>query len=157
MATSTGSRQPEGTIPERSGPPQVRREAVRSAEVFVGIVGFRYGSPVRDRPDLSYTELEFDEAGKAGLPRLMFLVGEDVQGPAELFRDVGHGARQEFRNSLSDSGIMIRTVTTLEGLETALYQALAEPGQNRAGGSVRWREPVFAVPPLRGDEVARPG
>jgi WD40 repeat protein len=139
-------------------PAQVCREAVRSAEVFVGIVGFRYGSPVRDRPDLSYTELEFDEAGKAGLPRLMFLVGEDAQGPAELFRDIGHGARQEeFRNSLSDSGIMIRTVTTPEGLETALYQALVEPGQNRSGSSVRWREPVFAVPPLRGDEVARPG
>lgn len=139
-------------------PAQVCREAVRSAEVFVGIVGFRYGSPVRDRPDLSYTELEFDEAGKAGLPRLMFLVGEDAQGPAELFRDIGHGARQEeFRNSLSDSGIMIRTVTTPEGLETALYQALVEPGQNRSGGSVRWREPMFAVPPLRGDEVARPG
>jgi hypothetical protein len=64
-----------------------------------------------------------------------------MQGPAELFRDVKHGERQEqFGNSLFDSGITTATVTSPEGLEMALYQALVKPdrvGREEGGGGGR--------------------
>jgi WD40 repeat protein len=137
-------------------PARVCKEAVCSADVFVGIVGFRYGSRVADCPDLSYVEFEFQEATKAGRKCLMFLLGEDAQGPAELFRDVEYGRRQEeFRASLSECGVTIVTITSPEGLSEALYQALVL--SNHGLADVRgWKGPGWAAPPLRGDEVARP-
>src|SRR6266568_8791643 len=94
------------------------RAAVQDADVHLLLAGFRYGSPVRDRPEVSYPEAEFEAATAAGMPRPVFLLGEDAQGPPELFLDLTYGDRQEaFRARLTDSGPPTATFTTADGLE----------------------------------------
>jgi tetratricopeptide (TPR) repeat protein len=137
-------------FPARSEKPaQVCREVVASADVYVLIVGFRYGSPVRDRPEMSYTELEHETAEQRGIPRLVFLLGEDTEGPAAMFSDLEHGARQHaFRARLAASGVTAATVTAPAQLETALLQALTalprppQPAAPAATGRRVWTVPA---------------
>jgi tetratricopeptide (TPR) repeat protein len=105
------------------------QEMVRGCDVYIGLIGLRYGSPVRDRPDASYTELEFDTATEAGLQRLIFMLDEDAAVPVPptrlLDREVDRQVRQRaFRARLLDAGVMIRRFSSPEGLELEVLQAL---------------------------------
>ena len=80
---------------------------VRECEVYVGIIGLRYGSPVRDRPDVSYTELEFEAASEAPTKtRFVFLLDPNASVPAGPFTDMTNGKRQQqFRERVQDAGV----------------------------------------------------
>lgn len=134
-------------------PELVDRDAVLAADVFVAIVGFRYGLPVLGRVKLSHTEWEFEVATEAGMPRLVFLLGEETEGPAGLFLDVEYGARQAaFRSRLVDAaGLILTMVTTPEGLSEALYQALHELSTAESESCV----PVWQMPPRNPNFVGR--
>ena len=72
-------------------------ERVRECDVYVGVLGTRYGSLVRDRHEMSYTELEFDTATQAGLDRLVFLLdtaAADVGIPPSALIDREFGTRR---------------------------------------------------------------
>ncbi len=79
---------------------------VAQSDVYVAIIGLRYGSAVRDRPDVSYTEMEFEAAGERGQPRLIFLIHEDSVHLPPLAEPPEQRARQDaFRRRLLISGL----------------------------------------------------
>ena len=105
------------------------REQVGRASIYVGLVGFRYGSPVRDDPERSYTELEFDAATELGLPRLVFLLDEDAVLPLPrtfLADPVFEDRQQAFRARVKAAGTTVQLVESPDRLETVLFHALTD-------------------------------
>ena len=133
---------------------QVCTERVRGCQVYVGILGTRYGSPVLDRTEVSYTELEFDTATAAGLPRLLFLLDKtsaDVGIPLDALIDLRFGARQEeFRRRVQASGLVTQSFASpaelgklVERSLRELTQARREPGLLPPGSVLRvWNIPA---------------
>jgi hypothetical protein len=100
------------------------RQRVRECDVYVAVIGFRYGSMVPGGA-VSYTELEFDEACTAGLPRLVFLLDEPVGMPATLV-DADRGAVEGFRQRLRGAGLVVRAFSSPAALELEVFHALTE-------------------------------
>ena len=120
-------------------PAQLCRERVRSCDVYLGILGTRYGSPVRDEPEMSYTELEFNAATDAGMDRLMFLLDTDtvVSGiPPSKLIDHEHGAQQEaFRRRVQhDSGLTVAAFADPGTLGQLVERSLRDLSDRRSLG-----------------------
>ncbi len=76
-------------------------------DIYVGIFAWRYGFiPTEDNPDAkSITELEYLAAGKAGKPRFVFLLDENVPWPPTLLdaqQDGGGAKIRDLRSRLKE-------------------------------------------------------
>ena len=124
-------------------------DRVRSCRVYVGVLGTRYGSPVRDKPEVSYTELEFDAATEAGLPRLVFVLdteAADVGVPVSALIDREFGARQDaFRRRVRESGLVTGSFDSPAGLGQLVERSLRELDKARRPGGWDLSGPVPAV------------
>lgn len=132
------------------------QELVRGCDVYIGLIGLRYGSLVLDRPDVSYTELEFDTATEAGLTRLIFMLDENAAvpiPPAHLIDEPELQVRQRnFRAKLLNAGLTIGTFSSPEGLETEVLQALQRlPPPAPAGQVARLPVSLPLRPPMLAD------
>jgi hypothetical protein len=110
-------------------------DRVRSCQVYIGLLGTRYGSPVRDKPEVSYTELEFDTATDVGLDRLVFLLDEgaaNVGLPVSVLIDREFGARQDaFRRQVRDSGLVTGSFASPAALGQLVERSLRELAEQR--------------------------
>ncbi len=59
-------------------------EEVQSADIFVGIIGHRYGS-ILDTTGKSYTQMEYEEARKYNIPCLIYIRSDDIPIPPKYF------------------------------------------------------------------------
>ena len=119
-------------------PAELCRERVRGCEVYVGVLGTRYGSPVRDGPEVSYTEMEFDTATEARLPRLVFLLdtsAADVGIPVSGLIDAEFGARQEaFRQRVQECGLVTQLFADPATLGQLVERSLHELAERHRRG-----------------------
>lgn len=108
---------------------------VAASDVYVGLVGWRYGYvPDRDNPARqSITELEYRQAGESGLPRLLFLADKNAPWPDE-FRDANTGEGENgqriaaFSAELEQAKLVsyFRTPDHLAGLVSVAVQRCLE-------------------------------
>ena len=118
------------------------RARVRECQIYVAVIGFRYGSMVPGEM-VSYTELEFQTASVAGLPRLVFLL-ENAASLPEGCADGTQGPVEGFRQRLRAAGLIVRSFTSDAGLELEVFHALTELHAAGDGGGAsrvmaRWR------------------
>lgn len=107
--------------------PDICARMIQRSDVYVGIVGVRYGSAVVGRPDRSYVELEFEIATELRIPRLIFLIAADAPALPPPFQSPGRCARQTaFRERLLACGVTAARVRWPAQLELEVLHALGE-------------------------------
>ncbi len=111
-----------------SEPSEYCTRMVARADVYVGIIGFRYGAAVPGRLGTSYTELEFERATELGLPRLILLLrdGAPFVRPAVQRGEDGDRQRAFRKRLLRDAGLTVAWVGSAAETELALFHALVE-------------------------------
>lgn len=106
----------------------VRR--VRECSVYVGLLGLDYGSPVPERPEVSYTELEFltalEERDKRGMRVLVFLL--DHATPLPELRPFNRAQKAFRERVLKDHGLKVTFFSDPAGLELEVFHALIALG-----------------------------
>jgi len=152
----------EGFPARDQTPAALCQEKVESAQVYLGVLGLRYGSAVRDRPGLSYTEFEFDCASNGGVSRLLFVLDDDSVDhgiPPLALVDERLDRQRAFRQRVDTAGLVRGAFRNADHLANLVERALGDLLRRRASGSPMpstGSTRRFDVPPLSRAMVPRP-
>ena len=106
----------------------VRR--VEECDVYLGIFGLRWGTPILGKPNISCTEQEFDHATAIGIPRLIFIIdtsSTELGLPPDALLDMEHGQRQQvFLQRVRNSGLIVKPFVNPEDLKALVERSLRE-------------------------------
>lgn len=99
---------------------------VRRSQLYIVIVGMRYGS-IEEGSGKSYTELEYDEAVKNKLPVLAFIIDENECAILPRFVDTGEKAEKlsRFKEKLRGS-YLVSKFKSAEDLERLVSQSVKQ-------------------------------
>ena len=109
---------------------------VRRSQLYIVIVGMRYGS-IEEGSGKSFTELEYDEAVKNKIPVLAFIIDEEQCAILPMFVDVGEKAEKlkQFKAKLNSSYLVSRfaSIDNLKQLvEKSVQQAVDKISADKA-------------------------
>lgn len=117
-------------------PIDVCLSTVRRSQLYIVIVGMRYGS-IEEGSGKSFTELEYDEAVKNKIPILAFIIDEERCAILPKYVDVGEKAEKlkDFKTKLNSSYLVSRfvSVDNLKQLvEKSVKQTIAKISSDNA-------------------------
>ena len=123
-------------------PLEVSLAKVSDSDIYIGLLGVFYGS-VPPGHDRSFTEMEFDTAVQAGIPRLMFLTAEDWEPTAAISQTARNRAKQQaFRQRVMQAHTC-DTFSSPDELAAKVTSALAQLETKRPRRRLLW--PVVAL------------
>lgn len=133
-------------------------QQLRKAHLFVAVIGFDYGSRVRDDPTRSYTELEFDAATELHLTRLVFLLRPEAAYLQGLSPAQAMPQQQRFRVKLEKSGATVAYFDSVGDLQYRVQGAVNQWISGRREVPSYGRPLTSPSPPLArsGSGVAAP-
>jgi hypothetical protein len=103
---------------------------VDECDVYMGIYGLRWGTPVLENPSLSYTEDEFNKATAKGIPRLIFIVdtkSTELGIPPNALLDPDHGHHQQaFLKRVLNSGLVAKFFSNPYDLKCMVERSLRD-------------------------------
>jgi len=98
-------------------------EDVGNCDIFIGIYGYRYGHIPKGHKK-SITHLEYEAAGEAGIPRLIFIIGDKCPWPEEK-KDKNRKLINEFRKLLFESHVTT-PISKITDLPNKILKSLIE-------------------------------
>lgn len=125
---------------------------IDSSDYYLVILAHRYGTKGKGKKGLSYTETEYDYAGKQGIPRLGFVIDKNAAWPASHVEADAKKELDAFKSKVGKARV-IKFWDTTDSL--AYHVALSLANEITINPRTGWVRATEAASPQVAEELAR--